>query len=143
NLGSDLIQSIAQQPGDEPELYEQMKSATNEVVAQHFRPEFINRIDDMVVFHPLTIEQLTAISAIQIAELASRLKLNGFGLEVSDSAMTAISEAGFDPVFGARPLKRVIQQRLENPLAEAILSGTYAQGDMIKIDWQNDSLTIQ
>lgn len=143
NLGSDLIQSIAQQPGEEPELYQQMKSATNEVVAQHFRPEFINRIDDMVVFHPLTIEQLTAISAIQIAELATRLKQSGFELQVSDSAMTAISEAGFDPVFGARPLKRVIQQRLENPLAEAILSGTYAQGDMIKIDWQNDSLTIQ
>lgn len=142
NLGSDLIQTIAQTSGDSVQLYEEMKTATTEVVAQHFRPEFINRIDDMVVFHPLTIEQLTAISAIQIEQLKQRLSQVGYALEVSDDAMKALSEAGFDPVFGARPLKRVIQQRLENPLAEAILSGKFSEGDTINIDWQNDSLSI-
>ena len=142
NLGSDRIQAIAQTEGDEPDLYEQMKAATSEVVAEHFRPEFINRIDDMVVFHPLTLEQLKVIAEIQIKQLRDRLSDRGFELEVSDSAYEAISEAGFDPVFGARPLKRVLQQRLENPMAQAILSGQYADGDSIKVDFSNEQLTF-
>ena len=142
NLGSDRIQAIAQTEGDEPDLYEHMKAATAEVVAEHFRPEFINRIDDMVVFHPLTLEQLKVIAEIQIKQLRDRLSDRGFELKVSDNAYEAISEAGFDPVFGARPLKRVLQQRLENPMAQAILSGQYAEGDTIRVDFNNDTLSF-
>ncbi len=142
NLGSDRIQAIAQSGGDEPDLYEQMKAATSEVIADHFRPEFINRIDDTVVFHPLTLEQLKVITQIQIAELRDRLEDKGFEMEVTDEAYEAISAAGFDPVFGARPLKRVLQQRLENPLAQAILSGRYSEGDTINVDLQEGEITF-
>lgn len=107
------------------------------MVAEHFRPEFINRIDDMVVFHPLTMEQLIVITQIQLKELSERLTDKGFTLVVTDAANEALSEAGFDPVFGARPLKRVLQQRLENPMAQAILSGQYAEGDTITVDFSS------
>jgi len=142
NMGSDLIQSIAMEEGDEAEKYIRMKDATTDVVAQHFRPEFINRIDDMVVFHPLTLLQLKEIAKIQIEELSNRLDDKGFGFSVSDKAMEAIADAGYDPVFGARPLKRVLQQRLENPLAQAILSGQYLDGDNINVDWSDEQLSF-
>jgi ATP-dependent Clp protease ATP-binding subunit ClpB len=142
NLGSDRIQAITQHGGDEPDLYEQMKAATSEVVAEHFRPEFINRIDDMVVFHPLTMEQLKVIAKIQISQLENRLEDKGYHLDVSDAAYEAISEAGYDPVFGARPLKRVLQQRLENPMAQAILSGKYAEGDTINVNYIEGDYTF-
>jgi ATP-dependent Clp protease ATP-binding subunit ClpB len=129
NLGSQDIQELAGE-----ENYERMKAAVMEVVGSHFRPEFINRIDEAVVFHPLGREQIRAIALIQIEYLRKRLRERDMGLEVSTAALDKLGEAGFDPVYGARPLKRAIQQQLENPLAQAILAGRYAPGDMIAVD---------
>ncbi len=129
NLGSDLIQTMANE-----EDYAEMKRAVMEVVSSHFRPEFINRIDEMVVFHPLGREQIRTISGIQIEYLRRRLAAHDIGLQISDAALDQLGEAGFDPVYGARPLKRVIRQQLENPLAQAILSGRYSGGDQVRVD---------
>jgi ATP-dependent Clp protease ATP-binding subunit ClpB len=111
-----------------------MKAEVMETVAQYFRPEFINRIDEVVVFHPLAKEQIRAIAGIQVGQLRKRLEGKGFGLEVTDAALEKLGEAGFDPVYGARPLKRAIQQELENPIALAILAGKFADGDVISVD---------
>lgn len=135
NLGSNVIQEMAGE-----ENYEQMKAAVMEIVGQHFRPEFINRVDDVVVFHPLQREQIHAIADIQLAHLRQRLADRDMGLEVSSDALDLIAEAGFDPVYGARPLKRVIQQELENPLAQDLLSGRFKGGDLIKVSVDNDRL---
>jgi ATP-dependent Clp protease ATP-binding subunit ClpB len=129
NLGSQLIQELAGE-----ENYAVMKNAVMEIVAAHFRPEFINRIDEAVVFHPLGREQIHAITEIQIADLSSRLAGRDLQLEVSASALALLGEAGFDPVYGARPLERAIQQRLENPLAQAILAGRFVPGDRVRVD---------
>jgi ATP-dependent Clp protease ATP-binding subunit ClpB len=128
NLGSQRIQSLA------GEGYEAMKEAVMEVVGQHFRPEFINRVDEMVVFHPLDREQIREIAGIQLDRLRQRLEGHGLGLVVSDAALDLLGESGFDPVYGARPLKRAIQNEIENPLAQKILSGGYASGDTIQVD---------
>ena len=128
NLGSDRIQKMAGTG-----QYEQMKESVMEVVGTHFRPEFINRIDETVVFHPLGREQIRAISTIQVNVLRQRLLLRDIGLKVSNEALDALGDAGFDPVYGARPLKRAIQQRLENTLAQDILSGRFVPGDVIDI----------
>ncbi|MGB5563132.1 MAG: ATP-dependent chaperone ClpB [Sedimenticolaceae bacterium] len=137
NLGSDLIQTLSGE-----ERYEEMKSAVMEVVGQHFRPEFINRIDEAVVFHPLGREQIRAITEIQIGYLHQRLADRDMGLEVSRGALDRLGEAGFDPVYGARPLKRAIQQQLENPLAQEILAGVFGAGDVIHVNVANDGLTF-
>ncbi len=129
NLGSQLIQELAGE-----ENYQRMKSAVMEVVGQHFRPEFINRLDEIVVFHPLGREQIRAITDIQIDQLRRRLAARDLELEVSEAALDRLGEAGFDPVYGARPLKRAIQQQLENPLAQEILAGKYLPGDIIRVD---------
>jgi ATP-dependent Clp protease ATP-binding subunit ClpB len=102
-------------------------------VSDHFRPEFINRVDDMVVFHPLTREQIRLIADIQLKGLRQRLAERELTLDVSAEAMDLLADAGFDPVYGARPLKRAIQQRLENPLAEALLSGKFDSGMNIRV----------
>ena len=128
NLGSQRIQALS------GEGYETMKEAVMEVVGQHFRPEFINRVDEMVVFHPLAQEQIREIAVIQLGFLRQRLDSHGFGLMVSDEALDLLAEAGFDPVYGARPLKRAIQHQIENPLAQRILAGDFASGDTIQID---------
>ncbi|WOJ96478.1 ATP-dependent chaperone ClpB [Congregibacter brevis] len=133
NLGSDLIQELA---GDEN--YDAMKSAVMGVVSQHFRPEFINRVDETVVFHPLLQEQIRGIATIQLEGLRSRLAERELGLEVTDSFMEQLVEGGFDPVYGARPLKRAIQQQLENPLAQKLLAGDFAPGQRIVADWIDD-----
>ncbi|OUR70805.1 ATP-dependent chaperone ClpB [Methylophaga sp. 41_12_T18] len=137
NLGSNIIQ---EQTGEEQ--YEQMKATVMEAVAQHFRPEFINRVDDVVVFHPLKREQIHAIAKIQLLHLHQRLADKDIGLEVSEAALELISEAGFDPVYGARPLKRVIQNQLENSLAQDLLSGHFVSGDVINIDVNDGLLTF-
>ncbi|MCG6967057.1 MAG: ATP-dependent chaperone ClpB [Chromatiaceae bacterium] len=137
NLGSDLIQTLAGE-----ERYEQMKSAVMEVVGQHFRPEFINRIDEAVVFHPLGREQIRAITEIQVGYLHRRLADRDMGLQVSHGALDRLGEAGFDPVYGARPLKRAIQQQLENPLAQQILAGAFGPGDVIHVNVSGDGLTF-
>jgi ATP-dependent Clp protease ATP-binding subunit ClpB len=105
-----------------------------EVVGQHFRPEFINRVDEIVVFHPLAREQIRLIAEIQLGHLRRRLEAAGLLLEISEQALDLLGNAGFDPVYGARPLKRAIQQKLENPLAQKILSGEFAPGDTIEVD---------
>ena len=137
NLGSDLIQRLA---GDND--YEAMKDAVMEVVGTHFRPEFINRVDETVVFHPLGQGQLKGIAAIQLDYLRKRLVEREMSLELSDAALDKLVEAGFDPVYGARPLKRAIQSQLENPLAQALLKGEFGQGDTIRVDVADDKLTF-
>jgi ATP-dependent Clp protease ATP-binding subunit ClpB len=114
--------------------YEQMKSEVMEVVTGHFRPEFINRIDEVVVFHPLGRAQIHAIANIQIAYLRKRLAERDMQLELSEAALDQIGEAGFDPVYGARPLKRAVQQMIENGLAQQILAGHFGPGDTIVVD---------
>ncbi|WP_428635030.1 ATP-dependent chaperone ClpB [Sedimenticola sp.] len=135
NLGSDLIQTMAGE-----ERYEDMKRAVMEVVGQHFRPEFINRVDDIVVFHPLGREQIRAITVIQVRYLEKRLVDHDMGLQLSDAALDRLGEAGFDPVYGARPLQRAIRQQLENPLAQEILGGRFGPGDTIHVDVSEQGL---
>ncbi len=137
NLGSQLIQEMAR-TGD----YEAMKTAVMEVVSQHFRPEFINRLDETVVFHPLAKEQIRKITDIQIGYLRQRLEERDLKLEITEAALDKLGEAGFDPVYGARPLKRAIQHELENPLAQRILAGEFAPGDTIRVDVAPDGLTF-
>ena len=129
NLGSDRIQEFSGE-----DRYAEMKAQVMSVVSQHFRPEFINRVDDMIVFHPLLKEQLHEIARIQIGILAARLTARDLTLRVTNSALNKLSDAGFDPVYGARPLKRAIQAQLENPLAQEILSGRFGPGDTIVAD---------
>ena len=137
NLGSHLIQEMAGVKD-----YEAMKAAVMEVVGQHFRPEFINRIDETVVFHPLGKEQIRAITNIQIQRVARRLAEQEISLEVTDAALDLLGEAGFDPVYGARPLKRAIQHLLENPLAERLLKGEFGPGDTIVVDAANGEIVF-
>jgi ATP-dependent Clp protease ATP-binding subunit ClpB len=101
------------------------------MLKQYFRPEFLNRVDETIVFHPLSKAQLTAIVDVQLEHLRSRLRQRGLKLVLSDEAKRLLAEEGYDPTYGARPLKRVIQQRIENPLAGRILSGDFAEGDTI------------
>ncbi|MGJ0492270.1 ATP-dependent chaperone ClpB [Methylobacter sp.] len=135
NLGSDRIQELAGEAH-----YEEMKAAVMEIVGLHFRPEFINRVDETVVFHPLGRDHIRAISKIQTDYLRRRLQDREIGFEISQAALDKLGEAGFDPVYGARPLKRAIQHQLENPLAQEILAGRFEAGDVIKVDVQNDEL---
>jgi ATP-dependent Clp protease ATP-binding subunit ClpB len=137
NLGSQLIQEMA---GEQP--YETMKRAVLEVVGQHFRPEFVNRIDEMVVFHPLGREHIRKVATIQLARLQARLTERNITLTLSEAALDHVANLGYDPVYGARPLKRTIQQTLENPLAEAILSATFVPGDTITVDVSEAGLTF-
>ncbi|MBN8791092.1 MAG: ATP-dependent chaperone ClpB [Stenotrophomonas nitritireducens] len=132
NLGSHQIQDMS--GDDSPEAYTQMKAAVMGVVQAHFRPEFINRLDDIVVFHPLDKQQIRQIARIQMRGLEKRLGERGLKLEVADSAFDLLGNVGFDPVYGARPLKRAIQQQLENPLAQKILAGEFASGDTIHVE---------
>jgi ATP-dependent Clp protease ATP-binding subunit ClpB len=128
NLGSDRIQELAGE-----ENYGRMKAEVMDVVGQYFRPEFINRIDETVVFHPLAKEQIRAIARIQMRHLQQRLEDRDMHLDISDAALDKLGEAGFDPVYGARPLKRAIQQQVENPLAQQILAGQFSPGDTIRV----------
>ena len=134
NLGSQHIQEIAERQGLTPEAFTQMKAAVMASVQSHFRPEFINRLDDIVVFHPLTSEHIRAIAKIQTLSLAKRLADRGLKLELTERALDLLGTSGFDPVYGARPLKRAIQQLLENPLANKILQGAFISGDVIHVD---------
>jgi ATP-dependent Clp protease ATP-binding subunit ClpB len=135
NLGSQIIQEYAGEQN-----YTKMKSAVMEVVQQSFRPEFINRIDDIVVFHPLGSKQIRAIVDIQLTYLRKRLLERNMDLVLDDAARDLLGEAGFDPVYGARPLKRAIQQQIENPLAQRILQGEFVPGDRIRVSAQDGEL---
>jgi len=142
NLGSQRIQAIAEEAGSEGDEYERMKAEVMEIVGQHFRPEFVNRIDESVVFRPLSKENIRLIAGIQIKHLEERLAERQLELVVTDAALDRIGEAGFDPVYGARPLKREIQQRLENPLAQRILAGEFAPGDTVFVDARGGELVF-
>jgi len=133
NLGSDLIQERFGSLD-----YPEMKEVVMTVVGQHFRPEFINRIDDMVVFHPLGEKHIASIAQIQLQRLYKRLEERGYQLHISDEALKLLGENGYDPVYGARPLKRAIQQQIENPLAQQILSGALVPGKTIEMDVKDD-----
>jgi ATP-dependent Clp protease ATP-binding subunit ClpB len=135
NLGSQRIQELSGE-----ENYATMKAELMEVVSQHFRPEFINRVDDVVVFHPLDVQHIRRIVDIQLGYLHARLGERDMALILDDAARDRLAEAGYDPVYGARPLKRAIQQQIENPLAQRILAGDFAPGDTIRIAVSGDSL---
>ena len=138
NLGSQHIQEMAGE-----EHYEAMKNAVMDIVGQHFRPEFINRVDDVVVFHPLGREHIRKIVDIQLGYLHDRLAERDMRIHLSDDARDRLAEAGFDPVYGARPLKRAIQQQVENPLAQEILQGKFKPGDVIEVGVSEDRLAFQ
>lgn len=156
NLGSDRIQELSQDrsydavsfdgltvdANDSESRYQAMKDAVMEVVAGHFRPEFINRVDEVVVFHPLAKAQIRGIASIQLELLQKRLADRELGMTLSDAALTKIADAGFDPVYGARPLKRAIQQLIENPLAQAVLSGEFVAGDHIQAELEGDKVVF-
>ena len=137
NLGSDVIQTMAH--GD----YDTMKKAVMEIVGTHFRPEFINRIDDTVVFRPLDKEEIREIARIQLRHLSQRLQQNDIEIEVTDAALDKVAEEGFDPVYGARPLKRAIQTEIENPLALKLLAGEFAPGDKVIVDVENGEIVFK
>ncbi|HMN46803.1 MAG TPA: ATP-dependent chaperone ClpB [Povalibacter sp.] len=137
NLGSHVIQELSGEAN-----YAKMKSAVMEIVGQHFRPEFINRVDDIVVFHPLGRDQLRSIVDIQLGYLRKRLADRDIELNLDTKAMDLLGEAGFDPVYGARPLKRAIQQQVENPLAQRILKGEFGPGSKVKVGVTDGALTF-
>jgi ATP-dependent Clp protease ATP-binding subunit ClpB len=138
NLGSNLIQEMAGE-----ENYDAMKNAIMEVVGTHFRPEFVNRIDDLVVFHPLGREHIRKIVDIQLGYLHDRLADRDIRIHLSDAARDKLADAGFDPVYGARPLKRAIQQQVENPLAQEILQGKFSPGDVIEVGVEDNRLDFR
>ncbi|HOZ24759.1 MAG TPA: AAA family ATPase, partial [Thermomonas sp.] len=140
NLGSHQIQEL--DGDDSPQAYTQMKAAVMGVVQAHFRPEFINRLDDIVVFHSLDKQQIKSIARIQLRGLEKRLGERGIRIELTDKAFELLANVGFDPVYGARPLKRAIQQQLENPLAQAILSGQFGNGDTVRVDAEDGKLVF-
>ena len=135
NLGSQRIQELAGE-----ENYDEMKAAVMEIVGQQFRPEFVNRIDDVVVFHPLNADHLRLIVDIQLKYLQQRLAERDMSLVLDDAARDRLAKAGYDPVYGARPLKRALQQQVENPLAQRILNGEFAPGDTIRATATSDEL---
>lgn len=137
NLGSEYIQENCASLD-----YNAMKAQVMEIVGKHFRPEFLNRVDESVVFHPLAQEHIKSIASIQLGRLASRLEDNGYHLNVSDEALELIAKVGFDPVFGARPLKRAIQHEVENPLAKEILGGKLVPGEEIQLNVVDDELVV-
>ena len=137
NLGSDLIQ------GNQTESYDEMKALVMSVVSQHFRPEFINRIDETVVFHPLNKDNIRAIAEIQLKRLINRMESRGYVLSFTDATLDFISEIGYDPIYGARPLKRAIQQEIENPLAQQILSGSLLPEKPISVDYVDGKIAAK
>jgi ATP-dependent Clp protease ATP-binding subunit ClpB len=138
NLGSQVIQEMGGAAD-----YHAMKAAVMQVVSQHFRPEFINRVDDIVVFHSLGREQIRSIVDIQLGRLRKRLAERDITLALDDDARDRIGEAGFDTVYGARPLKRAIQSQIENPLAQQILRGDFIPGDRVVARLKRDGLVFE
>ena len=137
NIGSDIIQEY----GDDSQ-YQQMKTRVMAELGQHFKPEFINRVDETVVFHPLLSEQIKSIASIQVSALIKRLEERDISMTVSEEALSFVAAAGFDPIFGARPLKRSIQHEIENPLAHRLLANEFSAGDHILVELNDNSLTF-
>ena len=139
NIGSQAIQEITRSGGREEEI----RDAVQEALRHHFLPEFLNRVDEIIIFHPLRREQIRKIADIQIERLRKRLAEKGVRLEVSDRAVEAVAELGYDPTYGARPLKRVIQQRIENPLAVELLKVSDWEGMTVRVDYELGDFTFQ
>ena len=137
NLGSHQIMQMAGQPS------EAIRDAVWVEVKQHFRPEFLNRIDETVVFHALDARNIEAIAKIQLKVLESRLEKMEMKLDVSPAALAVIAKAGFDPVFGARPLKRAIQQKIENPVAKLVLEGRFGPKDVIPVNVEDGEFVFE
>ncbi|MCA7013125.1 ATP-dependent chaperone ClpB [Dickeya dadantii] len=138
NLGSDLIQERFGEMN-----YNQMRDMVLSVVSHHFRPEFVNRIDEVVVFHPLGKSHITSIAQIQLQRLYKRMEERGYTVTISDAALELLGKSGFDPVYGARPLKRAIQQMIENPLAQQILSGALVPGKPVTLDADDEAIVVR
>jgi len=145
NLGSEAIQAFTQDGADSDNVEafnQRLNDMVMGIVAQHFRPEFINRVDDVVVFKPLSSEHIQHIAQLQLGLLNQRLAEQELSLTLSDQAMQAVCEAGYDPVYGARPLKRALQRLVENPLAQALLGEGFESGSALYGDWQEDRLVV-
>jgi ATP-dependent Clp protease ATP-binding subunit ClpB len=138
NAGSQVIQQVTEQGGSEDE----MRDAVNDALKARFLPEFLNRIDDIVIFHPLNQGEIRKIVGLQIKQLAHRLHEAGLELSVSDAAVDEIAAVGYDPTYGARPLKRVIQKQIQNPLATAILKSAYDEGSTVYVDYNGSEFTF-
>ncbi len=139
NIGSQLIQQITNEGGSQEEIREAVRAA----LSAQFLPEFLNRVDETIIFHPLDRKHLRQIVAIQIDRLVKQLAQQGLGLEVTDAALAALAAQGYDPVFGARPLKRAIQQQIQNPLATEILKGQFGEGSTIRVDYRHDEFVFE
>jgi ATP-dependent Clp protease ATP-binding subunit ClpB len=139
NIGSQLIQQIAQEGGS----VQEMKDAVEETLRTRFLPEFLNRIDETIVFHPLGREEVARIVDLQLARLEKQLAKRELSLHVTRSARLRIAALGYDPSFGARPVKRVIQQMIQNPLASELLRGEYPEGSTIEVDVEDDEFTFR
>jgi ATP-dependent Clp protease ATP-binding subunit ClpB len=137
NIGSQHIQDLADQP------YEVVKEVIRDELKTAFRPEFLNRIDEIVVFHGLDASHIEPIARIQLKRLAERLAQQDMRLEVTDAAIQELARAGYDPVFGARPLKRAIQQYVENPVARLILEGKFGPRDVVPVDWDGEQFVFE
>src|SRR5690606_4944362 len=142
NLGSDRIQELMSLGSYDEETYRAVRGSVMEVVNRHFKPEFINRIDEIVVFHPLMQDQVRGIADIQIRLLQGGLKERDLRLEVGDGVLDKLANLGFDPVYGARPLKRAIQIWIENPLAQRVLQGDFGPGDTIVARLEDDEFVF-
>jgi ATP-dependent Clp protease ATP-binding subunit ClpB len=139
NIGSQAIQEISREGGSEQEI----RTAVMEALEGKFLPEFLNRVDEVIVFHPLKREQIRRIVDLQIQRVQRQLEQNGLRLEVTETARNAIAAQGYDPTYGARPLKRVIQQRIQNPLATELLKGEFTEGDTIRVDYVDEDFTFE
>ena len=143
NLGSDAIQVLTEQHAGEPDLVDKLQDAVMAVVGQHFRPEFINRLDELIVFEPLSSSDIRAIAYLQVHALNTRLVEQDITVHLSDALMAHVSEAGYDPVYGARPLKRAFQRIIENPLANGLLEGRFGPGDEVTGEFENGEVTFR
>jgi len=139
NIGSQMIQQISQEGGSEEEIREAVRGA----LQTSFLPEFLNRIDETIIFHPLDREQIRKIVGLQVKRLAAQLEQHDMQLEVTDEALDAIARDGYDPAYGARPLKRVIQQQIQNPLASELLKGRFGEGTTVRVGYRDDAFTFE
>ena len=139
NIGSQMIQEITKEGGSQEEI----RAAVKESLQSRFLPEFLNRIDETIVFHPLDERHIAKIVSIQVAKLVEQAARAGITLECGQSAVDEIARLGYDPSYGARPLKRVIQQQLQNPLARELLSGKFPEGTRVKIEFRQDEFTFE
>jgi len=139
NIGSHIIQEITKERGSQDEI----RQAVKESLQAHFLPEFLNRIDETIVFHPLDERHIARIVAIQVKKLEEQAARAGIALECSQKAIAEIARLGYDPIYGARPLKRVIQQQLQNPLARDLLAGRFPEGSRVKIEFVQDGFVFE